>query len=209
MPAPFSTEALDREGFVLVMDALERPWVNRLRCAFEQAPAQKDGTEHAILSPSTPERQAWLALKEHPVVLAAAEHVLGRDFRVGDPHGRNPLPGYGQQGLHADWMPRASVQPYFVLTTIFMLDDFTADNGATRLVPGSHRLVRPIPKRLGQPEARHPSEMIVTGRAGSVLVLNGHTWHSGTRNASKGPRRTVQLIAQAAGIARQIGEEFS
>jgi ectoine hydroxylase-related dioxygenase (phytanoyl-CoA dioxygenase family) len=206
--APFSTQALDREGFVLVANALEQAWVDRLRRAFDHAPAQKDGTAHVDLSPETPEREAWLALKEHPVVLAAADHLLGRAFRIGDPHGRNPLPGYGQQGLHADSMPRATVEPYLVLTTIWMLDDFTADNGATRLVPGSHRLLRPIAKRLGQPGARHPSETTVTGKAGTVLILNGHTWHSGTRNASKGPRRAVQMVARAGAAGTGASDSF-
>jgi ectoine hydroxylase-related dioxygenase (phytanoyl-CoA dioxygenase family) len=109
-------------------------------------------------------------------------------------HGRNPLPGFGQQGLHADAPPRATVEPFFVLTAIWMLDDFTVENGATRIVPGSHRIVSPVAKSFAQPAARHPSETIVTGTAGSVLILNGHTWHSGRKNASAGPRRAGQMV---------------
>jgi ectoine hydroxylase-related dioxygenase (phytanoyl-CoA dioxygenase family) len=79
-----------------------------------------------------------------------------------------------------------------------MLDDFLAENGATRVVPASHRITRPLPKQLAQPLARHPQEMIVVGKAGSVLVMNGHTWHSGRRNDSRQPRRAAQLSAGAA-----------
>jgi ectoine hydroxylase-related dioxygenase (phytanoyl-CoA dioxygenase family) len=192
--SPSQLASLDRDGYLVVAGALDGAWVERLRRAFEGAPAQDHATQHVEVTAETPEYAAWTALREHPVILAAAEHVLGRPFRVRDLHGRNPLPGFGQQGLHADWMPRASVEPYFAVTAIWMLDDFTRDNGATRLVPGSHRLLRPISKELGQPEAVHPSETAVTGAAGSVLVFNGHTWHSGRRNTSSGPRRAIQMV---------------
>jgi ectoine hydroxylase-related dioxygenase (phytanoyl-CoA dioxygenase family) len=186
-------EALDRHGYFVLPGALDATWVARLRRAFDEAPAQKDGTQHVALGPDTPHHEAWLALKEHPVVLAAAGHVLP-SFRVRDLHGRNPLPGYGEQGLHADWMPRQDALEHFVVTAIWMIDDFTGGNGATRLVPGTHRIARPIPKSLAQPGARHPDEVLITGAAGSVLVMNGHTWHSGRKNASRGPRRAGQMV---------------
>jgi ectoine hydroxylase-related dioxygenase (phytanoyl-CoA dioxygenase family) len=196
MPAlsPGQLSSLDHDGFVVVAAALDRAWVDRLRRAFEGAAAHLQGTQHVEVALDAPDHASWKALYDHPAIVATAERILGRPFRVRDLHGRNPLPGFGQQGLHADWMPRVSVEPYFVVTAIWMLDDFTRENGATRVVPGSHRLVRPIPRDLGQPEAVHPSEVVVTGAAGSVLLFNGHTWHSGRRNASSGPRRAAQMV---------------
>ncbi|MBV9947300.1 MAG: phytanoyl-CoA dioxygenase family protein, partial [Myxococcales bacterium] len=165
-----------------------------------------DGTQHVGIGATTPDRAAWDALRTHPVLLAAAEHVLeGAPFQVRDLHGRNPLPGYGLQGLHADWPPRASAKPFFVVTAICMLDDFTAENGATRVVPGTHLLVRPIGRALGQPTAHHPAERVVTGRAGSLLVFNGHLWHSGTRNESRGPRRAVQQVMKRVDALPPLG----
>jgi ectoine hydroxylase-related dioxygenase (phytanoyl-CoA dioxygenase family) len=187
-------EELDSAGFVVVADAIDAAWVDHLRGAFDGALAQQNGTQHVEITPDTPQIDAWLALKDHPVIVAAAEHVLGRPFRVRDLHGRNPLAGFGQQGLHTDWMERTDASEVFVLTAIWMIDDFAADNGATRLVPGSHRIVRPLPKSLAQPGARHPEERIVTGNAGSVLLLNGHTWHSGRKNQSRRPRRAAQMV---------------
>ncbi len=49
-------------------------------------------------------------------------------------------------------------------------------------------------KAFADPESHHPEETIVIARAGSVLVINGHLWHSGTRNRSRGPRRVVQCV---------------
>ena len=189
-------QSLDSDGYFLAASALDGAWVEALLRAFQDAD-QTSGTQHVEITPSTPHRQAWDALARHPLLLGAARHVLGRPFDAPGVHGRNPLPGYGQQGLHSDWKPRSPGDPYFVVTAIFMLDAFTENNGATRIVPGSHLITAPIAKSYAQPLARHPDEMIVTGPSGSVLIFNGHLWHSGTRNASTGPRRSVQAVLRA------------
>src|SRR5262245_49374200 len=191
-------EALDRDGFIVVPAALDDGWVARLRRAFETTPAQASGTQHVTITDGTPEVDAWRALERHPLLVAGADHVLGGAHRIAQFHGRNPLPGFGQQGLHADEVPRAPGDPYIVFTALWMLDDFTAENGATRVVPGSHLITRPLPKALAQPLAHHPDEYIAVGRAGSVLMLNGHLLHSGRRNDSKGPRRSVQMVVHRA-----------
>jgi ectoine hydroxylase-related dioxygenase (phytanoyl-CoA dioxygenase family) len=188
-------DALDREGFIVIPAALDDDWIARLRRAFEAAPAQTSGTQHVAITDSTPEVESWRALERHPLFIAGADHVLGPSHRVADVHGRNPLPGFGQQGLHSDNVPRAPGDPYTVFTTLWMLDDFTPENGATRVVPRTHVSPHPPAKSLAQPLAHHPDEHIVVGRAGSVLMMNGHLWHSGRRNDSSGPRRCVQMLA--------------
>jgi ectoine hydroxylase-related dioxygenase (phytanoyl-CoA dioxygenase family) len=127
-------------------------------------------------------------------VLVAIHHIPRRPFRLSQFGGRDPFPGYGQQGVHADWMPRASNESAWVVTAIWMLDDFTKDNGATRIVPGTHRLAGQVPKAIADPGGRHPDELIVTGAEGSVLLFNGHLWHSGTRNNSQSSRRAFQSV---------------
>lgn len=187
-------ERLDRDGYVVVEGALDAAWVAELRAAFDAAPEQRSGTQHVAIDDGTLEPDAWERLRSHPAVLGAAEHLVAPAFHVRDLHGRNPLPGFGQQGLHADWQPLPAGAPFVVVTAIFMLDDFTEDNGPTRVVPGSHLTRRAVPKSLAQPLARHPEERLVVGRAGSALVMNGHLWHSGTENRSSGPRRAVQMV---------------
>jgi len=185
-------QALERDGYAIVPGALDDRWVERLRRAFDHAPAQSGGTQHIELTDETPEVESWRALEHHRVLKAAAEHLLAKPYCLGGMHGRNPLPGFGQQGLHSDCL-RGPGNECILITALWMLDDFTPENGATRVVPGSHRIALPLARDLSQPLARHRDEKIILGCAGSVLMFNGYLWHSGRRNDSHGPRRAVQM----------------
>ena len=190
--------ALDERGYLLLPKLIETDQLERLRAAFEQIAAQErpvtggpeSGTRH--LKDLVSQGKVFEGVYTHPKVLAAVYHVLGRPFGLFQLHGRDPLPGYGQQGLHADWRPRAPDQPFQIVVAIWLLDEFTMDNGATRLVPGTHRLKGPPPKGMADPARRHPDQISVIAPAGSVVIFNGHLWHSGTRNRSQGPRRALQ-----------------
>ena len=74
-----------------------------------------------------------------PRVLAAIRHVLGNEFKSSSLNSRAALPGHGRQGLHADWSGAVEPGDYYVCNSIWLLSDFTRENGATRVVPKSHR----------------------------------------------------------------------
>ena len=189
---------LDECGFVVVTDVLPDEDLARLRFAFAHAPPTS-GTQHVDIDDATPHAEAWRALVQHPLVLDLTRRIVPAPrFRI---HGRNPRPGYGQQGLHADAPPRRAGEPAAAVTAIWMVDDFTSANGATRVVPGSHVRHTAVPRHFADPDAHHPDERTITGRAGTVLVLNGHLWHSGTRNRTTGPRRAVQMTARRSSAA--------
>jgi ectoine hydroxylase-related dioxygenase (phytanoyl-CoA dioxygenase family) len=192
VPVSPLNDALERDGYAVVADVLDHGWVERLRRAFAHAPAETGGTQHVEITDETPEAESWRALEHHPVLKAAAQHLLSQPYCLGGLHGRNPLPGFGQQGLHSDCL-RGPGNECILITALWMLDDFTPENGATRVVPGSHRIARPLPKDLAQPLARHRDEKIIVGHAGSLLMFDGYLWHSGRRNDSTGPRRAVQM----------------
>jgi len=187
-----AAQALERDGYVVIPGALDGAWMDRLRCGFDHAPAQASGTQHVEVNDDTPEVESWRALEQHSALMAAAENLMTRPYCLNGLHGRNPLPGFGQQGLHADCL-RGRENDCILITALWMLDDFTLENGSTRVVPGSHRITRPISKAYAQPLARHPDEKIIIGSAGSVLLFNGYLWHSGRRNDSNRPRRAVQM----------------
>jgi ectoine hydroxylase-related dioxygenase (phytanoyl-CoA dioxygenase family) len=126
----------------------------------------------------------------HPHVMAAVQHVLGDNLKLSYLHMRQPAPGAGHQDLHLDTYEDPAVHPvHYFCNTIWMLDDFTEDNGPTRFVPGSHHCGVDPRTGMGDPYADHPGQVLATGPAGSVIVFDGHVWHGGTRNRSGGRRR--------------------
>jgi ectoine hydroxylase-related dioxygenase (phytanoyl-CoA dioxygenase family) len=70
----------------------------------------------------------------------------------------------------------------------------TGTRHPTELLDRDPGQVNPVPKAIADPATHHPQEQIVTGAAGSILVFNGHLWHSGTRNTSKQSRRALQCV---------------
>ena len=64
--------------------------------------------------------------------------LLGDDFVLGSIHTRSTYPGAAKQGLHRDWMLDRRIPFPTHINSMWMLDDFTLENGATRFVPGSH-----------------------------------------------------------------------
>ena len=205
--SPAEKESLDKLGYVVLPEVIDSGWLSQLRTAFERAFDQKyttdnrrSGTRQA--GDLIQKDEAFDGVLTHPKILAAVYHVLQRSFKVFALGGRDPLPGYGQQGLHTDWYPRASSsEPFSAATTLWLLDDFIENNGATRLIPGSHMWIQPLPKPMKQPDAKHPDQRVIIAKAGSALVFNGHLWHSGMRNESNRSRRVIQCQF----VAREMG----
>jgi len=132
---------------------------------------------------------AFLELVDHPAVLPVVEAVLGPDLVLGSMNARIVRPGDPAQGFHADipTVHRRLVGPPIMLQAVWMLDPFTAENGATRLVPGSHRAASSAPPA----GAVVPHVVAPTGPAGSVLLFDGQCWHGGGANRSDTRRRAV------------------
>ena len=127
-----------------------------------------------------------------PVVLELVAHVLGPRFKLSSLNARSAEPGdAAAQPLHADMGALPDARGYWVCNALFMLDDFTRTNGSLRAVPGSQKSGRLPAEALADPRSPHPSEVLVTGRAGDVVVMNAHLWHAGTANRS--PRRRLAL----------------
>jgi len=133
-------------------------------------------------------RQA-IARKE---MLALVESVLGEDFKLSSLNVRSANPHSSSvQPFHIDMGLLPDSKGYAVCNCVWMLDDFTTENGALRVIPGSHKWGKKPQEQLADPYAQHPEELLVTGRAGTVVVMNAHAWHGGTANRTDKERRAL------------------
>lgn len=144
-------------------------------------------------------RPGFRDLVLHDAMLGVIEEILGVDFLLSGTTSMHIGPGETHQLLHADdgmiTLPRP--HPATLVTTLWALTDFRADNGATRLVPGSH-LERSMPR----PGQRYPS-VAAEMPAGSALVLHGSLWHGGGPNTTRDEHRYGISIQYVAGWCRQ------
>jgi hypothetical protein len=184
-------QRLDEEGYLTLVGIVEPRRVQAMRARLETmlAEAPQDHAGTLIVGGLLDEEvfdAAWL----HPRVLAAVGHVLGDDHRLVGLSSRGLRPGHGQQALHVDWGGQGVPGVWYGSHAICALVDFTESNGATRVVPGSHR--GPWMLR-GHSDLRkpHPAQKQLTGEAGTVFVLNIHCAHSAVHNGSDSPRHAL------------------
>jgi ectoine hydroxylase-related dioxygenase (phytanoyl-CoA dioxygenase family) len=139
--------------------------------------------------------EVFARVVSNPQVLEPVRHVLGEDFKLSSLNARSTDPWSPEcQPLHCDAGAVADESGFFVCNTIWLLDDFTPVNGATRIVPGSQHW-RTLPQQaLADPQAPHPEETLVLGKAGTVVVMNTHAWHGGTANRTGQPRRALHAF---------------
>jgi ectoine hydroxylase-related dioxygenase (phytanoyl-CoA dioxygenase family) len=137
-------------------------------------------------------------------MLSTIEALLGDDFLLSGTTSMHIGPGETNQRLHADdgmiSLPRP--HPATMITTLWALSEFTKDNGATRLIPGSHK-----EESIAPSSDEHCTSFLAEMPAGSVLVLHGSTWHGGGPNTTgpetPGSQRYGLSIQYVAGWCRQ------
>jgi ectoine hydroxylase-related dioxygenase (phytanoyl-CoA dioxygenase family) len=139
-----------------------------------------------------------------PEMLALVESVLGDGFKLSSLNMRSANPQSSSvQPLHIDMGLLPDQKGYAVCNCVWLLDDFTEQNGALRVVPGSHNWHKKPQDELSDPYAHHPQELLVTGKAGTVVVMNAHTWHGGTANRTDKERRALHSFFCRHDIAQQ------
>ena len=136
-------------------------------------------------------------------ILGLAESLFGQHVRISMLTGTVNAPGIPRGALHADWpynqtgaarIPAPYPDLVMHLTTMWMLTDFTEENGATIIVPKSHR--RPDHPRKGgmfeaDPMLPQADEKRLVGKAGTVAVMDSRLWHAVAPNVSADERVAV------------------
>ncbi len=138
------------------------------------------------------DQDTFVPLVTNPVYLELAEHMLGPDFQLGGTVGGIWIkPGAKEPNLHADvpigWFPQSGLpvpDACFIVNSLWMLTDFTLENGATRLMPFSHHSRR-VPR--GGVDYKHL--VAAEGPAGSIVIFHGSVWHRGGANVTADKQR--------------------
>ena len=210
-------EELDKKGFTILPEIIDPLWLSQLRDQFEYL-CDKEGSAAGmeVHQEAGTRRLADLVNKgdvfdniyTNPALLAAVYRVIEGEFKLGSLNSRDALPGEGHQNLHTDRAKDYSKTydgQFHVCNSLWLLDDFTADNGPTRLVPGTHFQGQPgdVLEDLNAP---HPDEEYIIAPAGSVAVFNAHVWHGGTLNNTHGKRRVIHCYFTAREHNQQLDQ---
>jgi ectoine hydroxylase-related dioxygenase (phytanoyl-CoA dioxygenase family) len=198
VPTAIEKRHLDKDGYVVLEDFIDSALLARLRQRVDQLIPEEGAQAGSEFKPEPGcQRLANLVDKGAvfqdlialPRLLAYIRHVLGPNIKLSSLNARRVNPdGAGAQPLHTDMAALADDRGFWVCNSVWMLDDFMADNGTLRLIPGSHRW-RQLPQNvLAERLADHPHQVLITGRAGTVVVMNAHLWHGGTANRTGLPR---------------------
>jgi hypothetical protein len=192
---------LDELGYLALPGFMPPSLVAKLRERVEALWAEEGSEAGAEFRPEPGTRRLANLVDKGPIfaelvampgILACIEHVIGPDYKLSSLNARSTNPRNGEsQPWHADAGAIADERGYWVCNSLWMLDDFTAENGATRMVPRSHTWRRlPDPDNTGP----LPGEALVTGEAGTVVIMNAHMWHGGTANRTDRCRRALHAF---------------
>jgi len=184
-------ESLDRDGFLALTGLIGVRQVAMMKSRLEELldASTQDHAGTLIIGGLLADPvfdQAW----NHPRIQDAIESVLGNEYFLVGVTSRGLRSGHGQQALHADWGGQGEPGVWYLCHAICALVDFTSENGATRVVPQSHR--NPwMMKGIRDARQRHPKEVQLLGKAGTVFILNVHCLHSAVQNSSPHPRLAI------------------
>jgi ectoine hydroxylase-related dioxygenase (phytanoyl-CoA dioxygenase family) len=197
---------IDEQGYTVVEEAIEPALLDELTDALGRletelgiVPADNDfeGRQTVRIYNLLVHGPVFERVPIHERVLPVVEGVLDPGCLLSSLSSIAIGPDETAQPIHADdqLIPIPKPHPPTVCNTMWALTDFTEANGATRLVPGTHREQSPD---YGRDYDSIPAEM----PRGSVLIWHGSLWHGGGANTS-GERRVGLACNYCAGYIRQ------
>jgi len=195
---------LDELGWLCLPDLMDQPFLEEIRSRVEQLWEEEGAHAGAEFRKEPGARrlanlvdkgEIFCRVVSNPRILEAVRHVVGADVKLSSLNARSADPWWPEcQPLHCDAGAVADDSGFWVCNTIWLLDDFSETNGATRIVPRSHHWRKLPQSELADPAAPHPDEVLVLGKAGDVVVMNTHAWHGGTANRTDYPRRALHAF---------------
>lgn len=182
---------LHRDGYVLLRQAIPAEWLDALRAAFEGGAKPSDqwavprgvGWLHSMLDLDSTVQ----AVCRLPILLAVVGELIGERFFLSQVEGREPLIGGGHQSLHRDLSAQRRGD---TVNAIAYFDDYGPGNGATRIVPASHR---PADDESQLEFADESRSVQLSGCAGDILVFDADLVHAGSVNSTGARRRSILI----------------
>lgn len=175
-------------GFTIVPDVLSGDVLERTREALyreiEWDRRSRRHVPHPFDAEKSPNVRVWNLISKdplfedlaaHPLVLEYIRAVIGWPARISTLSGNINYPGAKACVLHCDqiWAPEPwPVQGPLGINFGWCIDDFTRENGGTRIIPGSHRL-----NRLPRPDDQITGMVSVEAKAGSLMIFESRLWH--------------------------------
>lgn len=194
MNVSFHADAVLRDGYTVVPDVLGDdelaalregldPWLQRRHMGRNNFEGFSSERVYALLAKDP----VFERVTTNPHILAIVEQLLAPNFLLSAALAIKLHPGETVQPFHCDnsGLPATDRTVPTGISTIWAIDDFTADNGATEVIPGSHLWTGEAPS------ADDPRRQMVTMRAGSVVVFHGSLYHRGGANRSDKPRLAI------------------
>ena len=206
-------ERIQRDGYTIVEGAIDPDLVDaladdlaRLERELEIRPAANsfEGANTLRVYNLLAHGEVWQRVPVHEQVLPIVEAVLDPGCLISSLSSVNIGPGEAAQPIHADDMliPIPKPHPPTVCNSMWALTDFTEDNGATRVISGSH-LADHSPT-YGQ----HYDSTAAAMSRGSVLVWHGSLWHGGGANQTAQARVGIAMNYCAGYIRQQENQQL-
>ena len=190
-----TAEIIQGKGYVVLPDLLSLKEATEARNLILEI-AEREKQDGRLVAQGKKERLYGLIYKgdvftklvENKVLLSVIEAILGEDIVLGGFSAHILHPGAKRMGIHVDYPYWAMPSPFpkypiLELQVIWMMEDFTENNGAPLFVAGTQNLAT-------KPDAKKFEQMAqkITGTAGTAIVSHGLCWHDTSKNKSDRPR---------------------
>src|SRR6185503_11697539 len=188
-------EQFERDGFVILESVLDASALAEITAALAPYETNRpmgrnafEGQKSQRVYSLAAKGEAFLRLIEHPRVMALVERLLMPNFLLSTAQSIRLHPGEQAQAWHTDdafyFMPRPHRLPLAV-SVIWAIEEFTDENGATEVIPGSHRW------GMEHPDQREFEFEAAVMPPGSAIVFDGALWHRGGANQGSGTRLAI------------------
>ncbi|NKB71725.1 MAG: hypothetical protein GKR89_32015 [Candidatus Latescibacteria bacterium] len=198
---PAQQRHLDDEGYIVIPEVLTPDEIAHYRTRLLELAASERADGSANLhTQDKGQLVRWLVNKgteferllSHDKVVPFFEYLLGPDYILSTLTSNIISPGAADGGYHVDNALGAMPEPLpafpLFVNSLWLLDDFSPENGGTRFVRYSHRSRVKPPADLES----HPQEIRLSAPKGSVFLFNGALWHAA--GANRTARQRIALI---------------